>query len=73
LEAFRRARVQPSIDKRVDVVFCEAIEKGGLLAAFSIMDGRDTPGHNSVALDHEHPVVLPHVSHFMQVPFRTSV
>jgi hypothetical protein len=22
---------------------------------------------------HEHPVVLPHVSHFMQVPFRTSV
>ena len=21
---------------------------------------------------HEHPVVLPHVSHFMQVPFRTS-
>jgi hypothetical protein len=24
-------------------------------------------------LDHEHPVVLPHVSHFMQVPLRTSV
>jgi len=24
-------------------------------------------------LPHEHPVVLPHVSHFMQVPFRTSV
>ena len=22
---------------------------------------------------HEHPVVLPHVSHFMQVPLRTSV
>lgn len=22
---------------------------------------------------HEHPVVLPQVSHFMQVPFRTSV
>jgi len=22
---------------------------------------------------YEHPVVLPHVSHFMQVPFRTSV
>src|SRR5271166_6472532 len=22
---------------------------------------------------HEHPVVLPHVSHFMHVPFRTSV
>ena len=25
------------------------------------------------AIPHEHPVVLPHVSHFMQVPFRTSV
>jgi hypothetical protein len=24
-------------------------------------------------LDHEHPVVDPHVSHFMQVPLRTSV
>src|SRR5215216_1214045 len=27
----------------------------------------------AVAVAHEHPVVLPHVSHFMQVPFRTSV
>ena len=26
-----------------------------------------------VVCSYEHPVVLPHVSHFMQVPFRTSV
>jgi len=26
-----------------------------------------------VHIPHEHPVVLPHVSHFMHVPFRTSV
>jgi len=25
------------------------------------------------AIRYEHPVVLPHVSHFMQVPLRTSV
>jgi hypothetical protein len=29
------------------------------------------PGHDVLA-SHEHPVVEPHVSHFMQVPFRTS-
>jgi len=27
----------------------------------------------AIGCPHEHPVVLPHVSHFMQVPFRTSV
>ena len=31
-----------------------------------------SPGHDE-AEAHEHPVVLPHVSHFMQVPLRTSV
>src|SRR3981081_1387650 len=31
-------------------------------------------GHSHLLLHaHEHPVVLPHVSHFMHVPFRTSV
>ena len=29
--------------------------------------------HVFCALAHEHPVVDPHVSHFMQVPLRTSV
>ena len=38
--------------------------KGGPVAAFS--DEPDT-------LVYEHPVVLPHVSHFMQVPLRTKV
>jgi len=38
---------------------------GGL--AGSTTNSFDTSG------PYEHPVVLPHVSHFMQVPFRTSV
>ena len=39
---------------------------------FKFVDGRVKPGHDAL-MDHEHPVVLPHVSHFMQVPLRTSV
>ncbi len=30
-------------------------------------------GRTVLELPHEHPVVLPHVSHFMQVPLRTRV
>ncbi len=30
-------------------------------------------GALQLELDHEHPVVDPHVSHFMQVPLRTKV
>ena len=30
-------------------------------------------GDDQLVQTHEHPVVLPHVSHFMQVPFRTRV
>jgi hypothetical protein len=41
------------------------------------VDGRVKPGHDGVDNDdartYEHPVVDPHVSHFMQVPLRTSV
>jgi hypothetical protein len=39
------------------------------------MTGSAPGGHHmtTIALDHEHPVVLPHVSHFMQVPLRTRV
>ncbi len=28
---------------------------------------------NALKIAHEHPVVLPHVSHFRHVPFRTIV
>ena len=31
------------------------------------------PFFTRAADGHEHPVVLPHVSHFMQVPFLTKV
>ena len=34
---------------------------------------RRDDARRSVGSDHEHPVVDPQVSHFMQVPFRTSV
>jgi hypothetical protein len=48
-------------------------KKGSLSAAlfYSWMPG-SSPGM-TISEAHEHPVVDPHVSHFMQVPFRTSV
>jgi len=47
--------------------------KGGRMAAlFEVGDGRVKPGHDESG-NYEHPVVDPHVSHFMQVPLRTSV
>jgi hypothetical protein len=48
---------------------------------YAVVDGRDKslntrfallPGHD-VLENYEHPVVEPQVSHFMQVPLRTSV
>lgn len=53
----------------------DAKEKGGLSAALCGC-AKVTPWHDdeTVALfRYEHPVVDPHVSHFMHVPFRTSV
>ena len=39
-----------------------------------VVDARVKPAHDEgESRAHEHPVVLPHVSHFMQVPLRTSV
>ena len=38
-----------------------------------IADKTMTFARTPLQIDHEHPVVDPHVSHFMQVPFRTSV
>jgi hypothetical protein len=39
----------------------------------SVVDARVKPGHDDSLTAQLHPVVLPHVSHFMQVPFLTSV
>jgi hypothetical protein len=39
-----------------------------------VKDSEDSlPTTTAVCVDQLHPVVLPHVSHFMQVPLRTSV
>jgi transcriptional regulator with XRE-family HTH domain len=48
-----------------------AILKGGLSAALKSWMAGSSPAMMGRA-SHEHPVVLPHVSHFMHVPFRTS-
>jgi len=50
----------------------------GIIASSAVAQkkGRsfERPSHViDVSVPHEHPVVLPHVSHFMQVPLRTSV
>jgi hypothetical protein len=56
-------------EERNDVVpACEGQKKPADLAGFLFA----MPTKQSGLIAHEHPVVLPHVSHFMQVPFRTS-
>jgi hypothetical protein len=42
------------------------------VARSQVVDARHKAGHDEGEI-YEHPVVDPHVSHFMQVPLRTSV
>jgi hypothetical protein len=48
-------------------------KKGGLSAAPATSEINRGHSDRRDLTPYEHPVVLPHVSHFMQVPFRTSV
>jgi hypothetical protein len=48
-------------------------KKGDLSVAPLVVYVQFKPGQDDDRLVYEHPVVLPHVSHFMQVPLRTSV
>lgn len=50
-------------------------QNAGVSAGASLSDqgAKVCPETWSVIVAYEHPVVLPQVSHFMQVPLRTSV
>jgi len=48
-------------------------EKRAATAALFLDGCSESSREDYDPLDHEHPVVDPHVSHFMQVPFRTRV
>ena len=50
----------------------EKAKRAPLRPPFEVVDGRIKSGDDSWGI-HEHPVVLPHVSHFKHVPLRTSV
>jgi hypothetical protein len=70
-----------SLFQAVSGAFCRRRRVAGVLypetranlsrANFGVSDTHSCDGNAGVT--HEHPVVLPHVSHFMQVPLRTSV
>ena len=54
----------------------ERRSSGRLLFSFRKVTRRGAarrPGNDVVSMAYEHPVVEPQVSHFMQVPLRTSV
>jgi hypothetical protein len=67
---FRPGHSQSDAD---GMITSAVLSRAGAIATPSEKPTWVKPGHNDHRLDHEHPVVLPHVSHFMQVPLRTRV